>query len=62
MSRKRGKLETQPFLTTSAEASLSSGCKVKYRSLARIKHFDSSGNLDCTIIAAKRNTLASRWS
>ena len=62
MSRKRGKLITQPRLTTSAELSRSFGCEAKYRSLACVKHFDSVGNWDWTTIAANWNTLASRWS
>ena len=60
MSRRRGRLATQPFLTTSADASLSFGCAAKYRSLALIRHMDSEGKRDWTTMAAKRNTLASR--
>jgi hypothetical protein len=59
MSRKRGKLKTQPFLTTSAGGNLSLGCAAKYRSLTCIKQADSLGKRDRTTIEAKQNTLAS---
>ena len=60
MSRKRGRLTIQPFLTTAPATKLSFGCAAKYCSLANIKRSDSRGNSDRTTIEANRNTLASR--
>jgi hypothetical protein len=60
MSRKRGRLTIQPFLTTSPGGRLLFGCAAKYGSLANIKRSDSRGNAERTTIEANRNTLASR--